>query len=84
MYYDPVPSASALEEPTYQALCALGGRGFHKDVSATVIDMYDLYHALEYDSERLFKNLAFARSQLKSKGWIDNPHQGMWQVIAYE
>ena len=79
-WYGETPTATDLEEPTYRALEALGGRAFHKDISTAVIDMYDLYDV--YDWDKLLKNLAFARSRLKAKGWIDNPHQGMWEIIA--
>ncbi len=68
-----VPSAVDLQLPTLRAISALGGRGFHKDISAVVIEAEDL-HDIE-DQDKLLKNLTFARSQLKAQGYIDNPNQ---------
>ena len=81
-----VPREYELCEPTLQALRTLGGIGSNQAVAEVVIAQLRLPEELVREPHgntnrtELEYRLAWARTVLKTCGFLDNPEQGIWKL----
>ena len=79
-----VPDQYELCSPTLQALRTMGGRGWRLDIVKTVIDQMgfteEVTHLLHEGGPQteLEWQLGWARTILKTCGFVDNPQRGLW------
>lgn len=79
-----VPREYELCDPTVQALRSLGGAGSIQDIAQAVIDQMLLPEELVWQTHggtcqtELEYRLAWARTVLKTCGFVDNSKQGFW------
>ena len=81
-----VPREYELCEPTVQALRFFGGRGSISDISEIVVNQMRLPSELvkqphgSTNQTELEYRLAWARTVLRTCGFVDNPDRGIWRL----
>ncbi len=88
-FSDKVPNGRELMNPTLAALRALGGSASIREITNRVIEDMDLSsdiaqtpHNQKSAQTRLEYNLAWARTNLKIYGLIDNSLRGVWSLTV--
>ena len=83
---DKIPSRTAMQDWTLLAVQRLGGSGHNDEIDEEVKTLLDLH---EEESERLYSDgrrtvlahrVAFARSHLKTGGFLENPQRAIWAL----
>ncbi len=81
-----VPREYELCAPTVRALGSLGGAGSIQDIAQAVINQMRLPEELVWQTRgntcqtELEYRLAWARTVLKTCGFVDNPERGIWRL----
>ncbi len=81
-----VPREYELCDPTVQAMRSLGGAGSIQDIAQAVINQMQLPEELVWQTHgntcqtELEYRLAWARTVLKTCGFVDNPKRGFWAL----